>query len=192
MEGNIGNSGFWNIRINGRMNFAQKCSFFNRNILYRKWWSNNPTFRFANRGKRTRRKKREHRHGRFFSPLSFNFTHRGAASMLKCYTTIDSLFFSLPLISSSSLENKKKEKKRNGGSNETRWIKRKNALKACIINARFHRETDSSLMHARINETSTSWLGFTYTPPCQFCDRTVNRGTMRERVNGINQTRDWN
>lgn len=101
----------------------------------------------------SRKKKKEHRRGRFF-PLSFNFTHRGAASMLKCYTTIDSLIS----LSPSFLPLRWRTKKKKGTRvDRTRHAElRGKCLKACIINARFHRETDSSLMHACINETS--WL----------------------------------
>lgn len=148
--------------------------------------------RFANRGKRTRRKKREHRHGRFFSPLSFNFTHRGAASMLKCYTTIDSLFFSLPLISSSSLENKKKEREKGTVVDRTRHAELRGKMPEslyyqCSVSSRNRLFLDARAYQRDVDFVARLYL---YTPPCQSCDRTVNRGTMRERVNGINQTRD--
>ena len=154
-----------------------------------------PTFRFANRGKRTRRKKREHRRGRFF-PSSLSISH--IEEPRRCWSvTQPSIlsFFLFPSFLPLHWRTKKKEREKGTVVDRTRHAELRGKMPEslyyqCSVSSRNF--IDSSLMHARINETSTSWLGFTYTPPCQSCDRTVNRGTMRERVNGINQTRDWN
>lgn len=122
----------------------------------------------------SRKKKKEHRRGRFF-PLSFNFTHRGAASMLKCYTTIDSLISLSP--SFLPLRWRTKKKRNESGSNETRWIKRKmpeSLYYQCSVSSR-----NRFFLDARVYQRDF----VAYTPPCQSCDRTVNRGTMRKRVN---------
>lgn len=150
--------------------------------------------RFANRGKRTRRKKREHRRGRFFPP-SLSISH--IEEPRRCWSvTQPSIlsFFLFPSFLPLRWRIKKKEKK-GMVVDRTRHAELRGKMPWKLVLSMLgfiENFIDSSLMHARINETSTSWLGFTYTPPCQSCDRTVNRGTMRERVNGINQTRDWN
>lgn len=82
----------------------------------------------------------------FFPPLFQFHTSRSRVDVEVLHNHRFSLFFSSPHFFFFTGEQKKRERKRNGGgSNETRWIKRKNALKACIINARFHRETSSTL-----------------------------------------------
>lgn len=128
MEGILVNSGFWNIQINGRMNFYEaqflieisvmndeaavlekhhKYIYINNKCLFIRLHPHFDSSRIE--------KKKEHRRGRFF-PLSFNFTHRGAASMLKCYTTIDSLISLSPSFLPLRWRTKKKE--------EREWIER--------------------------------------------------------------------
>lgn len=80
------------------------------------------------------------------------------------------------------------QKKRGTRVDRTRHAElRGKCLKACIINARFHRETDSSLMHACINETS--WLIHPRVNPV--IELSIEEQCENEST-WINQSRDWN
>lgn len=150
--------------------------------------------RFANRGKRTRRKKREHRRGRFFPP-SLSISH--IEEPRRCWSvTQPSIlsFFLFPSFLFLHWRTKKKEREKGTVVDRTRHAELRGKMPEslyyqCSVSSRNRLFLDARAYQRDVDFVARLYL---YTPPCQSCDRTVNRGTMRERVNGINQTRDWN
>lgn len=97
--------------------------------------------------------------------------------MSKRYTTIDSLFFSS--LHFFLLAGEQKEKKKKG----TRHAElRGKCLKACIIDARFHRETNSSL-----RVSTKRRVGVCLHTSLSIRDRTVNQEEQCKSKRGFNQ-----
>lgn len=102
--------------------------------------------------------------------------------MSKRYTTIDSLFFSSLHFFLFAGEQKEKKKR------TTRHAElRGKCLKACIIDARFHREIDSSL---RVNQRNVD-LAPACTPPCRsVIEPSIRRNNVRnESKRGLIKSR---
>ena len=112
--------------------------------------------------------------------------------MLKCYTPSILSFFLFPSFLLLHWRTKKKEREKGTVVDRTRHAELRGKMPEslyyqCSVSSRNRLFLDARAYQRDVDFVARLYL---YTPPCQSCDRTVNRGTMRERVNGINQTRD--